>query len=205
MTGLTRSVSLERLYTECGWDSLALRRRNQKLKFMFKDSHNIAPSYISDIIPPIVGNSTHYAWRNRANSSTPPQRTTIFSQACILLSINAWNNLSMHYRNCESYDAFCYHVKKDFCSNVKVPVYYLKGNRRLSIIHCRIHNCYSDLHNDLFHNHLRDSPFCESLEETEDAEHYFFVCKCFADQRLALFNTTRPFHSLNACFFISVP
>ena len=42
VTGLTRSVSLERLYTECGWDSLALRRRNQKLKFMYKVSHNMA-------------------------------------------------------------------------------------------------------------------------------------------------------------------
>ena len=36
VTGLTRSVSLERLHTECGWDSLALRRKNKKLKFMYK-------------------------------------------------------------------------------------------------------------------------------------------------------------------------
>ena len=47
VTGLTRSVSLERVYAECGWDSLASRRGNQKLKFMYKVSHNMAPSYIS--------------------------------------------------------------------------------------------------------------------------------------------------------------
>ena len=144
-------------------------------------------SYISDIIPPTVGNSTHYALLNRANISTLPQRTTLFSQSCIPSSINARNNLSVHYRNYESYDAFCYHLKKDFCSNVKVPVYYLKGNRN----------------NDLFHNHLRDTPFCECLEEIENAEHYFFSCKRFADQRPALFNTARPFHPLNACFLLT--
>ena len=70
VTGLTRSVSQERHYTECGWDSLALRRRNQKLKFMYKAAHNMVPSYISDIIPPTVGNSTHYSLRNRANTTT---------------------------------------------------------------------------------------------------------------------------------------
>ena len=30
VTGLTRSVSLERFYAECGWEFLALRRGNQK-------------------------------------------------------------------------------------------------------------------------------------------------------------------------------
>ena len=31
VTDLTRSVSLERLYNECSWDSLALQRNNQKV------------------------------------------------------------------------------------------------------------------------------------------------------------------------------
>ena len=35
-TGLTRSVSLENLYNEYGWDSLSLRRKSQKLKFTYK-------------------------------------------------------------------------------------------------------------------------------------------------------------------------
>ena len=33
VTGLTRSVSLENLYRECGWTSLAERRKQQKLIF----------------------------------------------------------------------------------------------------------------------------------------------------------------------------
>ena len=98
VTGLTRSVSQERLYAECGWDSLALRRGNQKLKFMYKVSHNMAPSYIAEMIPPTAGDSKPYSLRNRANISMIPQRTTIFSRSCIPSSIAAWNNMPMHYR-----------------------------------------------------------------------------------------------------------
>ena len=38
VTCLTGSVSPERSYKECGWDSLALRRNNQKLKLSFQAS-----------------------------------------------------------------------------------------------------------------------------------------------------------------------
>ena len=203
VTGLTRSVSLERLYAECGWDSLALRRGNQKLKFMYKVSDNMAPSYIAEMIPPTVGDSTPYSLRNRANISMIPQRTAIFSQSCIPSSIAAWNNMPMHYRNSQSYDAFCYQVKKDYYSNIKVPAYYLKGKRRQSVLHCRIRNFCSNLHSDLFHNHLRDSPFCDCLEEIEDAEHYFFRCRRFIDQRLSLFHKTQHLHPLNTNLLLS--
>ena len=53
VTGLTRSVSLENLYTDCGWPSLATRRKYQKPNFMYKAINNMVPEYISDIIPPL--------------------------------------------------------------------------------------------------------------------------------------------------------
>ena len=57
VTGLTRSVSLERLYKECTWDYLALRRYNQKLKcrYMYKSMHGMVPSYIANLKPQLVG------------------------------------------------------------------------------------------------------------------------------------------------------
>ena len=149
---------------------LGIKKRKPKTKFMYKVSHNIAPSHIAEMIPPTVGDSTPYSLRNRANISMIPQRTTIFSQSCIPSSIAAWNNMPMHYRNSQSYEAFCYQVKKDYYSNIKVTAYYLKGKRRQFVLHCRIRNFCSNLHiNDLFHNHLRDSPFCDCLEVIEDA------------------------------------
>ena len=53
VTGLTRSVTLENLYRECGWSSLANRRKQHKLAFMYRSANLLVPSYISDLIPPI--------------------------------------------------------------------------------------------------------------------------------------------------------
>ena len=54
VTGLTRSVSLENLYKECGWLSLSQQRRQQhRLSFMYNVNAGLVP-YLSDLIPPLV-------------------------------------------------------------------------------------------------------------------------------------------------------
>ena len=57
VTGLTRSVSTRNLFKECGWLTLSERREHQKRLFMYKATHNMVPNYISDLIPPTVGES----------------------------------------------------------------------------------------------------------------------------------------------------
>ena len=52
VTGLPRSVSLETL--ECGCTALSKRRQQYKLSFMYKVNNGIAPSYIKDLITPLV-------------------------------------------------------------------------------------------------------------------------------------------------------
>ena len=54
VTGLTRSVSIEKLYAECGWTTRTKRRVQPKMTCMYKVSNQLVPSYISDIIPPLV-------------------------------------------------------------------------------------------------------------------------------------------------------
>ena len=60
VTGLTKSVSLDRLYNECGWLPLYIRRKYQKLKFMYRTSCGMVPSYFLDLMPPPVANVSHY-------------------------------------------------------------------------------------------------------------------------------------------------
>ena len=51
VTGLIRSVSIEKLYTECGWTTLTNRRVQHILTlkiFMYKVSNQLVPSYIYD-------------------------------------------------------------------------------------------------------------------------------------------------------------
>ena len=64
VTGLTRSVSLETLFLECGWQSLKDRRETQKMYFMYKAIHQMIPQYTADLILPLVADTTPYAFRN---------------------------------------------------------------------------------------------------------------------------------------------
>ena len=78
-----------------------------------------------------------------------------------------------------------------------VPTFFLVGDRFLQIHHARIRNKCSNLNNDLFNNHLRDSKQCMCGNLCEDAEHFFFRCQLYTNQRLQLFTNTRQYHPLS--------
>ncbi|MCG8097314.1 MAG: hypothetical protein JAZ17_27465 [Candidatus Thiodiazotropha endolucinida] len=196
VTGLTRSVSLDNLYRECGWVSLLERRRQQKLVLMYKSINGLVPAYISDIIPPLVGEANAYNLRNQANITVPFCRTEISRKSCIPSSISAWNSLDVVIRNSPSLDSFKYQLKRRQ-NNTKVPLHYRIGNRYLSALHARIRNNCSNLRLDLFINHLSPSFTCSCSDEAEDAAHYLFRCSHFINERVILFQSTRAFHPLN--------
>ena len=193
VTGLTRSVSLNKLYKECGWLSLAERRRQQKLSFMFKAHSDLLPTYISDLMPPLVRNISNYPLRNMNNYSVPFARTEIFKKSCIPSAITLWNSADNSLKNSNTLHSFKYQMKKSFAINSKEPSYYASGNRRLSVLHARIRNNCSNLNLDLFNNFLRPDPTCSCQVEPENAEHYFLRCHKYTIQRLVLFNSLRNF------------
>ena len=51
VTGITRSITLQSLYRETGWLTLADRRIYQKLVILFKVKHSIVPAYLSSLFP----------------------------------------------------------------------------------------------------------------------------------------------------------
>ena len=193
VTGLTKSVTLERLYQECGWQSLQERRTNQKMNFMYKAVNGLVPSYISDLIPPTVSNISRYELRNNNTISRIPTTTTTFSKFCIQSAINEWNNLEASLRESETFNSFCYTLKHN--SQHKVPKHFIDGKK--SIIHARLRNFCSNLNYDLFYNHLRPDSMCDCLRDEEIAEHYFFKCVRYTDQRIIVFRDTRDFHPLS--------
>ena len=159
VTGLTRSVSIDKLYNECCWEPLANRRERQKLCFMYKATHDVLPTYINDLIPHTIADSTVYLLRNRNNLTTIQTRTTIFQKSCIPSSINLWNSTNTDIRGCTSLNSFKNALIVN--SNVKkVPPHFLLGNRYRSVLHARIRNNCSNLNHDLFTNHIRDDPLC---------------------------------------------
>ena len=88
VTGLTRSVSIEKLFTECGWTTLTNRRIQQKMTFMYRVSNQLVPSYISDIIPPLVSVVSNYPLRNNSNYSVPYTRTEVSRRSCVPSSVS---------------------------------------------------------------------------------------------------------------------
>ena len=161
---------------------------------MYRAVNEMVPSYISQLIPSTVGNSSHYNLSDSKNIKMPVTRTTTFKRSCIPSAINLWNNLDIRQK--PTLSSFSYTLRSQIIQNI-VPHHYTKGNRKLSIFHARIRNGWSNLHLDLYNNHLRNDPICDCLRSVESAEHYFFQCSRFIEQRINLFNTTRQFQPLN--------
>ena len=59
-----------------------------------------------------------------------------------------------------------------------------------------INNC-SNLNNDLYLNHLCDSPTCRCGFIIEDADHFFFNCLNYMNEHVTLYNEIRNYFPLN--------
>jgi hypothetical protein len=64
VTGLTRSVSIERILREIGWVFLSDRKIMHKLITVYKAHQNKVPNYLLNLFPNSVANSTPYFLRN---------------------------------------------------------------------------------------------------------------------------------------------
>ena len=173
VTGLTRSVSLENLFKECGWTTLSNRRQQHTLFFMYKVNNGIVPSYTQDLIPPLVREISNYPLRNNKNISVPFNRPSISQNSCIPSSIRLWNSLEDDLKIYQHYKPLK-HITARF-NNSCVPSHFTIGNRHISILHARLRNNCSNLNNDLLRNHIRDNPLCDLCGMVEDASHYFLI------------------------------
>ena len=110
VTGLTRSVSLENLYKECGWATLSQRRQQHKLSFMYNVNSGMVPSYIQDLIPPLVSEISDYPLRNNRNISVPLNPTGISQKSCIQSAIRLWNSLDDNLKDISILPTFKKHI-----------------------------------------------------------------------------------------------
>jgi Reverse transcriptase (RNA-dependent DNA polymerase) len=196
VTGLTRSVSIERLIKEVGWVSLADRRKIQKLTLIYNYHNGNLPIYLNEIIPPNSYETHSYNLRNSNNLSVIARRTEIFARSVIPSAVKLWNELDLSIRNSPS--LHCFKIKmKNLYRAPSVPTYYLDGERLYSLHHARIRNHCSNLHGDLYHNFIRSTPSCDCGNKFEDAEHYILNCYRYETQRQNFFRATRIFHPLN--------
>ena len=163
---------------------------------MYKSVNGLVPSYISDLIPPPIHETTNYPLRDQNNITVPFCRTEISRKSCIPSSITRWNSLDEELRNSSTLASFKYQLK-NLQNNSKVPHYHIVGNRYLSVLHARIQNNCINLSSDLFMNHLSPSSMCRCSDESGEAEHFFFRCSNYNYDSVTLFQSTRNYHPLN--------
>ena len=86
---------------------------SRNLSFMYKSVNGLVPSYVSDLIPTLVGETNAYNLRNNNNITVPFCWTEISRKSCIPSSISAWNSLDIELRNSPSLSSFKYQLKKN--------------------------------------------------------------------------------------------
>ena len=112
--GLTRSVSLENLFKECGWLTLSQRRQQHKPSFMYNVNTGMVPPYIQDLIPPLVSEVSDYPLRNTRNITVPYNRTSISQKSCIPSPIRLWNSLADDLKDSSSLLTCKKHIISNF-------------------------------------------------------------------------------------------
>ena len=149
VTGLTRSASLENLYKGCGCATLSQRRQQHKLSFMYNVNSGMVPSYIQDLIPPLVNEISDYPLRKNRNISVPLNRTSISQKSCIPSAIRLWNSLDDNLKDISTLPTFKKHIFSKL-SIAYVPPYFTVGNIYMPVLHARLRNKCSGLNGDLF-------------------------------------------------------
>ena len=71
ITGLPLYASIESLYIETGWLSLSDRREQRKLNLFYKIHNGIAPSYVQELIPHQLHQTSQYNLRRNDNYTIP--------------------------------------------------------------------------------------------------------------------------------------
>ena len=75
VSGATKLCSIEKLLTELGWDTLQERRRKRKHIIFYKIINSLTPNYLSDLLPPLIGDNTPYSLRNANDIQSIRPRT----------------------------------------------------------------------------------------------------------------------------------
>lgn len=185
ITGLTRSVSTDKLYLEAGFHTLAERRHIHKLIMFHKIVKNSAPRALSNKLPPTTAIRNPYNVRNNDMFTLYHSNINLYRNSFFPSTLRAWNNLPPLIRNCQTLEMF----KRELFNLYKVlpplPWFY-HGPRKTNVTLCRIRNDCSSLNSHLYNNHIRDNPQCACGFEVESPEHYFLHCTLFTASRLQM-------------------
>ena len=117
ISGATKLCSIDKLFSELGWESLQTRRDKHKLIIFYKILHGLAPNYLADLVPPLVQNISSYNLRNSDHIQNFQANTNLFRNSFFPSTIRAWNSLPDDIKQAPSVASFKYRLNR----NLKRP------------------------------------------------------------------------------------
>ena len=199
VTGAMRTTPNVKLYEETCWETLADRRENTKLIFMYKIINNLTPDYLRNLIPniPTADTPINYNTRRRFDLPHFRARTDLFDKSFFPSATRLWNLLPLNIRNAPTLSQFKSKLSSSPHRLVKHSSLVNVGNRYLSILHARLRMGRSQLNEHLHKIGIKDSPMCSCGQGVEDVWHYFFACPSYVIYRNhlhAVISTFAPFN-----------
>ena len=186
VSGATRGVSRNVIYSELGWESLEKRRERHCILYLYKILHGQTPAFLSELLPGYVFERVPYNLRNSLDINSVPSRINVLYNSFFPHTSRIWNNLPQHLRNIHDFNVF----KDEYLQDCpKENLLYCYGDRKASVFHARIRMGCSALNYHLYKNHISESSKCACGHSCEDELHYFFVCQLYNTQRIVLHNT----------------
>jgi hypothetical protein len=102
ITGLTVSCPTAKLYKESGYSPLQTRRKFHRLIMLYKIITGEAPSYLTQLVSPRVGENNRYNLRNQDDFTQIFCRTESFSKSFFPATIREWNQLPLDIRESQN-------------------------------------------------------------------------------------------------------
>ena len=183
VTGTTKLVSIDNLYSETGWETLKSRRKQHKLIVFYKMVNNLTPIYLSSLLPPQVGNISRYNLRNQDKYQTINCKSQLYFNSFLPSSVRDWNLTEDTVRLTQSVNCF----KRSIKVTRDIPKYYFSGDRKGQILHTRLRTGCSSLNYHLFCKNIINDELCV-CGNREDTNHFLFVCPRFQMQRQIMVN-----------------
>ena len=189
VTGAIKGTSSARLHKELAWESLSRRRKLHLLCQFYKIVKNLAPYYLSELLPKLSSERTNYRLRSRKNFTQFSCRTSRFQKSFFPSAITGWNSLNLDVRNSVSLPTFKAKLRSTLFPHSYNKLFDFSFSRRASIDHTRLRLGFSCLREYLFKINRCASPFCECGLDSESVKHFFLFCPKYAAQRNVLFTS----------------
>jgi ribonuclease P/MRP protein subunit RPP40 len=187
-TGAYRHTEHRTLLQELCWETLSLRRKNNKLIQYYKITHGLTPDYLTQEIPSTISRLTTYRLRNR--HLLREQRTRLSSNynSYFPSTTRLWNKLPITTKNLPTISSFKYKLK-----NKKKPLlYHSLCSGREGIWITRLRLGLSALNAHRFKYNFIHSPTCNQCHsDVESTKHYFFDCDTYSIARLEMLGRLR--------------